>query len=113
MKTILKYGSLLLPTLALADDGNTTSAVNLNPLGHTDLLKFLVDLLDVVIKIGMVLMVIMFVWTGFQYVTAGGNTTKIATAHKAFMYAVIGAAIVLGAFIIINVLQGTINAVKQ
>jgi hypothetical protein len=115
MKQLARFLAFVLPIAAFADESDTRalSGKDLNPLGHTDLIQFLVALLDVVIRIGMVLLVVMFVWTGFQYVTAGGNASKVSNAHKAFMYSIIGAALVLGAFVIINVLQGTIDAVRK
>ncbi len=48
--------------------------------------------------------VIMFVWAGFLFVTANGDPTKISTARKAVLWAVVGVVVGLVAFSIINVI---------
>ena len=54
----------------------------------------------------------MIIWSGFLFVTARGSDEKLSTAKKAFAYAVIGAAIVLGAFVIEQALQGTVDQLR-
>lgn len=76
----------------------------------------LYDLLQAVIKnillpIGVVLAVLSFIYSGFLYVTAQGNQTKIQTAHRALLYSAIGTAVLLGAWAIAEVIQGTIGKI--
>lgn len=72
------------------------------------------DFIEVIIRkilmpIGGVVAVLMVMWAGFLYVTAGGNETQIKKAHDALLSAVIGAAILLGAWAIASAIQATIN----
>lgn len=68
---------------------------------------------DILIPIGAVVAVIMIMYAGFLYVTARGNPGQIEKAHKALLWAVIGAAILLGAWVISQAIQGTINELKK
>ena len=55
------------------------------------------------------LVVIMFLWGGFQILTAGGDESKIKNGKKTITYAVIGSAIIIcasGLIYIINQLLG-------
>ncbi|MEK7187156.1 MAG: TrbC/VirB2 family protein [Patescibacteria group bacterium] len=77
----------------------------------------LVDLLNLIIEkiifpIGGVLAILAFIYAGFKYVTAQGDTTKIKEAHQTLLYVVIGTAILLGARVISEVISGTINQLK-
>ncbi|OHA87978.1 MAG: hypothetical protein A2741_01470 [Candidatus Zambryskibacteria bacterium RIFCSPHIGHO2_01_FULL_43_27] len=72
-----------------------------------DFIKLVIQ--DVVIPVGGVIAVIFIVYAGFMYVTAQGSEEKIKTAHRALLYAVIGTAILLGAWVISEGIAGTIN----
>ena len=72
-----------------------------------DLAKAIVD--NIVLPIGGVLCVLAFIYSGFLYVTAGGNQTKIDQAHKALLYSAVGTALLLGAWLFANVIRGTVN----
>ncbi len=67
----------------------------------------------VILPIGGVLCVLGFIYAGFMYVTAGGNPTSIATASRALLYSAVGTAILLGAWVIANVIRNTINALTS
>ena len=64
---------------------------------------------DILMPIGGVIVVLAFIYSGFLYVTAQGNTGKIETAHKALLYSAIGAAILLGAWVLATVICNTIG----
>lgn len=76
-----------------------------------DLLTTIVN--DILIPIGSVIATVMVIYAGFLFVTARGNATQIETAKKALLYAVIGAAILLGAWVIINAIDATITKLKS
>ncbi len=67
---------------------------------------------DLVLPIGAVIAVLMVMYAGFLFVTAGGNSSKIDKAKEALLYAVIGAAVLLGAKLISTAIQGTITQLK-
>lgn len=60
--------------------------------------------------------VLMIIFTGFQYITAMGNSTKIKELHERFLWLVVGIAIVIGARVIVDVVINTLastGAVNQ
>lgn len=64
---------------------------------------------DILLPIGGVLAVLAFIYSGFLYVTAQGNESKIATAHKALLYTAIGTALLLGSWVFASVICNTIG----
>ena len=79
-----------------------------------DSIKGLIETIvnDILMPIGGVIAVMMIMYAGFKYVTAGGDATKIKEAHEALKYAVIGAAILLGAWVISTAIGKTIDQLK-
>ena len=94
--------------------GNTTggSLITLdNPFkGGNSLFELLKSIMnDIVLPIGGVLAVLAFIYSGFLYVTAQGNEEQLKTAHKALLYTSIGTAILLGSWVLVNVICETIG----
>lgn len=81
-----------------------------NPFKQGSIPEFLKTIIrDILMPIGGVIAVLMIMWAGFKYVTAGGDTKQIGEATEALKYAVIGAALLLGAWVISQAIQVTIN----
>lgn len=82
-----------------------------NPFSGPDslfeLLKSVMN--DIVLPIGGVLAVLAFIYSGFLYVTAQGDETQLKTAHKALLYTAIGTAVLLGSWVLANVICETIG----
>ncbi len=85
-----------------------------NPLGDTigTLPEFIKKLVDILLIIGVPIVAMMIIWSGFLLVTARGNSDKIEAGKKAFMAAVIGGAILLGSYVIAEAISGTINQIR-
>ena len=81
----------------------------INPLKVDNLVKFIEQIIDVILIFAVPIIVLFIMYAGFLYVTAAGNPGKIEHANSALLYAVIGGVIVLGANLIIKVIQGTID----
>ena len=96
--------------------GNTGITVKLpNPYksGGTDIKTILnIIINEIILPVGGVIAVMAFVYTGFLYVMAQGNQTKIATAHKALLYTAIGTFLLLGSLVISKVIEQTITSLK-
>jgi len=76
-----------------------------------DLIETIVN--DILIPIGAVVAVLMIIYAGFLFVTARGNETQITKARQALLWAVIGAAILLGAWVISQAITTTIDQLKK
>lgn len=67
---------------------------------------------DIILPIGGLVSVIYIILAGFKFVTAQGDETQIGDARRALLYGAIGAAIVLGAWVIVQVIQTTIDSLS-
>jgi TRAP-type C4-dicarboxylate transport system permease small subunit len=72
-----------------------------------DVAKAIVN--NVILPIGGVLAVLAFIYSGFKFVMARGKEKEITDAKNALLYSVIGTAVLLGAWVIANVIENTIK----
>lgn len=84
-----------------------------NPLGDTTLIGFFTTIIDIVLIFAVPIIVFFIIYAGFLYVTARGNQDTITQAHRALLYALIGGVLILGAKVLIEVIQGTVNAIAS
>ncbi|MBP6908359.1 MAG: hypothetical protein KBB75_00875 [Candidatus Pacebacteria bacterium] len=84
-----------------------------NPLGDNirDIPTFIQALLKIVILVGIPIVTLAIIYSGFMFVQAQGNVEKLGTAKKNFVYTLIGAALLLGAFVISRAIQGTVDQI--
>lgn len=85
-----------------------------NPLGSDldTIPKFIQALIKVVLYVGVPIVALAIIYTGFLFVSAQGNSEKITKAKKALTYTLIGAALLLGAFVIANALVSTFKEIS-
>lgn len=95
-----------------ANEGGEVGPIFENPLKVESITDLLALVLDIVVQVGLVVIVFFIIFAGFTYVTARGNTSKIAQAHNALMATLIGAAIVLGSYAIASALKNTVEQLK-
>lgn len=74
-----------------------------------DLIRAIIN--NIILPIGGVLAVLAFIYSGFLYVTAQGDSGKIKDAHNALLYTAIGTAILLGSWVIASVIENTIKQI--
>jgi type IV secretory pathway VirB2 component (pilin) len=116
----------LVPVFALATNttfeptGSTPCSANsnaiCNPLNSSDITALLTNLVDIAIPIGAIIAVIMFIYVGFKFIFAQGKPEKIKDAWKWFGYVAIGTAILIGAKVIVSIMESTLTSaglVKQ
>lgn len=91
--------------------GDTNCATIPNPLGDkaSTISAFITLLLDTIFPIASIVAVFFLIYSGFLMVIAGGNEEKLSKAKTAFLWTVIGIAILLGAKVFSAVICGTIN----
>lgn len=81
-----------------------------NPLKSESIPEFLIKIIEVLLVFALPFIVLYIMYAGFLLVTAQGNASEIETARSALLWAIVGGVIVLGAKLIIDVIQGTIAA---
>jgi len=96
----------------------TQTKVNItieNPLGPklTSLPAFIEAILNIVLIIGVPIVTLAIIYAGFLFVQAQGNTEKITKAKMTLLYTIIGAALLLGAFVVANAIKGTVDDIKS
>lgn len=85
-----------------------------NPLkGINSIQGFISEVLKFVVNLLAVAGVLYIIWTGFLFVKAQGNPAELETAKKSFFNAIIGMAIILGAWAIATVIVNTINKITN
>jgi hypothetical protein len=119
--------SFALPVFVTAQSGNVNSPTGAsgtitpgangnkltNPLKVDNLIDFWREILKIAAQIGSIFVVVGFVYTGFLFVKARGNAEELALAKRSFVYTVIGAAIVLGAWAFALAIAETIRSITN
>jgi hypothetical protein len=72
--------------------------------------QFIKALLSIAIKIGIPIASVFLIWTGFMFLTAQGDESKLTKAKSAFFWTCIGFGVVIGAWLISIVMQGIITS---
>lgn len=85
-----------------------------NPLGDDlDTLPELVEnILRIVLTIGVPIVALAIIYAGFKFIAAQGNPTKLEEARRTLLYVIIGAGILLAAYVMAEAIVGTINAIR-
>ncbi len=85
-----------------------------NPLGTTKSVPELVRrFLDIVLKIGVPIVVLAIIWTGYLFIAARGKPEQLKKAKDSLFYTLIGAFVLLGAYAIAEAVVSTINAIRS
>ncbi|OGG40889.1 hypothetical protein A2118_00960 [Candidatus Kaiserbacteria bacterium GWA2_50_9] len=91
-----------------------TGGTLINPLqGGGSLESFLMNILRFVIRIGSIIVVLMYVYVGFKFVAAQGNESKITEAKTMLLWTTIGALVLIGAQVIAMGIQATVQALTS
>ena len=86
-----------------------------NPLagGGIDNIPSLVEaILDIVLTIGVPIVAIAIIYSGFKFIAAQGNPEKLKEAKQTLLYVLIGAAILLAAWAIAQAVFSTVAAIR-
>ncbi len=84
-----------------------------NPLKVTSLTDFIKSVVDTVIKIAIPIIALAIIYSGFLFVSARGSTEKLEAAKRTFIYTLLGAAILLGAWALTQIVSDTISAIAK
>ncbi len=117
MSTLLKRGgahALALVVLLMPFAVGAAEPIRLrNPLQFDTITSFIEALLRSVVYIALPIISLFIVYAGFQFVTAQGNTSKLEAAKKNFLYVIIGALLILGAWALAQLIGNTINELRS
>ena len=95
--------------------GGDTQIIFENPLGGSggviNLSTFIEKVLDVILTLGVPIVALAIIYCGFLFVLAQGNDTKLKAAKEALLWTLVGAALLLGAWVLAQALSGTIQEI--
>lgn len=103
MLRILTISLLLTPHISLA--GWTLS--NPTPKGGLTLQDFILMLLNIVQLVATPVLAVCLIWGGYLLVSASGNEEQITRGKLWVLWSIVGAAIILGAKVLADVLFNT------
>lgn len=129
LSNILKYSfvaifafSLLMPVLfvnnveSAGGEGTKIVTTIKNPLGENgpqNLPDFIKKVIEIVLIVGVPIIVLALIYTGFLFVKAQGNPEEITKAKNNLLYVIIGGALLLGAFVIAQAIGETVDDIKK
>jgi len=110
MKHMLRFAPAL-PALVLLFLANTVSAANTleNPLSVGGLADFVALALKVMVMVALPIISLFIVYSGFLFVSARGNSEQLDKAKMNLLYVIIGAILILGAWVIATLIGGTVT----
>lgn len=95
------------------DGGGNVENTLQNPIGGAGTFGDLINLiLDAVIVIGLPIAALFIIYAGFLFVTAQGNEKKVTKAKSTFLWTIVGVAIFLGARVLGEIIQNTVEVLK-
>jgi len=71
--------------------------------------NFIAGFLRVMVMVALPIISLFIVYSGFLFVSARGNTGKLETARNNFVYVIVGAILILGAWVIATMIGGTVQ----
>jgi hypothetical protein len=79
-----------------------------NPINANSIQGLIKTVLESVIKIGIPVIALAIIYSGFLFIKARGNSEEIGKAKDALMYTLIGAAILLGSWALAQLISDTV-----
>ena len=96
-KKIIAFTSVAITALMFASPVFAASA------DVTKIETFIKSIIQVLVTLAGLISAGFFVWGGFGYITSSGNPVELDKAKSTIKYSAIGLAVVLGAFVLTNV----------
>ena len=109
LPVIVICGIFLVVGCVLAETGVITIP---DPLGNKTLTQIIDSIINnAILPIAFGVALIMIIWGGIMYMTAGGSEDKVTKARKAIMWAMIGLAIVVAAKFIVQAIEAILKGI--
>lgn len=83
-----------------------------NPLKVDSIEKFFQLLIDILLIFATPIIVFFIIYSGFLFVTARGNEDQLKKAKTALLWTVIGAVLLLGANVLLDIIVNTVNQLR-
>lgn len=101
---------VLVPAILLAPVFFAAAQAKLeSPFVYKTVSDFISAVLRAVVYLSMPIIALFIMYAGFKYIIARGNPGAIDEAHKNFLYVIIGALLILSAWVLATLIGGTIS----
>jgi hypothetical protein len=107
-KTLIFIASIALTVPAFALAAEVQNPLNPN---FSSIPRFVAGVLQVMVQVGLPIVAFFLLYAGFKFVSAGGNSEKLNDAKENFKYVLIGALLILGAWVIATLIGNTVGQV--
>lgn len=81
--------------------------------GITSWYDFVRAVLSIIVRIGIPVAALFLIYSGFLFLTAQGDTAQLQKAKTSFVWAVIGTAVLLGAWALAEAISGTVGTIRS
>lgn len=88
---------------ALAQSPTPDIKISPPPQGYADLGKFITNFLQLVFIVGVLIVLVMLIWGGFEWITSGGDKDHVAAARNRIINALVGLAVLAIAFALFKI----------
>ncbi|HTR18916.1 MAG TPA: pilin [Candidatus Paceibacterota bacterium] len=82
-----------------------------NPAKDASFQAFIADFLKAIVEISLPILTLFIVYAGFKFVFARGNPDGIKEAKRNFLYVILGAILILGAWVLATLIASTATQV--
>jgi uncharacterized Tic20 family protein len=102
---------VLAPVSAFADSCGSSANGIQNPLSsaYCNIPSFIEGFLKAMVMIGLPIVAFFLLYSGYLFVSAQGNTESLNTAKENFKYVIIGAVLILGAWVLATLIGNTVS----
>lgn len=108
----VKISAILLSFIVIAAPSFVFAQIE-NPLkSASSIPEFISSVLVYIVRIGGIIAIFAFIWSGYLFVRAQGNPKALEDAKTVFINTCIGTAVLLGAQLIASIIVGTIKSIK-
>lgn len=97
--------ALIVP-VRIAEAGNATLE---SPTIYKNIQDFIEAAVRAAVLVSLPVIALFIVYAGFKYVFARGNESKITEAHQNFLWVIIGAILILGAWVFATLIGATLG----
>ena len=83
-----------------------------NEMGLWELVEYIVR--DILVEIiAPIVITLALLWSGFMFIAAQGNNDKLIEARRNFLYVVAGSILLIGAYLILEVILNTVEDITN
>ncbi len=105
------FGVIVFSLMIACAHAQTSSNSLQNPLSVSSIQDLIAALLKAIVEISLPILTLFIVYSGFLFVTAQGKEAQITKARDNFVYVIIGAILILGAWELANIIGGTVSQI--